>query len=118
MLKPTKATKKIVQVSDAPAVYMYSEDGVQAGILNLHSSIRQFWGQIKAESLEANQADLFVHAHDKGHTLCRRSTTGKLVQLGWINGNDAGKEAFLSKFGTEKIRFSMPTTVEDMGDLI
>ena len=36
MLKPTKATKKIVQVSDAPAVYMYSEDGVQAGILNLH----------------------------------------------------------------------------------
>ena len=75
-------------------------------------------GSDSTESLEANQADLFVHAHDKGHTLCRRSTTGKLVQLGWINGNDAGKEAFLSKFGSEKIRFSMPTTVEDMGDFI
>ena len=118
MKKSTKVAKSASPVSDSPAVFMYSEDGEQAGILNLHSSIRPFWDKIKAGSLQAMQEDLFVTTHDKGHTLCKSGANDKVVHIGWINGNAEGKSAFLEKFGKEQIRFSMPTSADDMAGLI
>jgi hypothetical protein len=118
MKKSTKAAQPAANGSQAPAVYVNTLDGQQAGIINLHSSIKQFWDKIIPSSLEAMQGDLFLTTHQKGITLCKKGAGGKVIHIGWVNGAEDGKAVFLEKFGSEQLRFSQPVNVEDMGDLI
>jgi len=113
-----KSTKVQPAVSAAPAIYVNTMDGQQAGIINLHSSIKQFWDQIVPAALEKMQGDLFLTTHDKGTTICKSGAGGKVVHIGWVNGAQEGKELFLEKFGSEDLKFSVPTTAEDMSGLI
>tara|TARA_B110000902_G_scaffold250831_1_gene310424 strand:- start:1283 stop:1639 length:357 start_codon:yes stop_codon:yes gene_type:complete len=118
MKKSTKVTQPAANGSQAPGIYVNTADGQQAGIINLHSSIRQFWDKIIPSSLEAMQDDLFLTTHQKGVTICKKGAGGKVVHLGWVNGAEDGKAVFLEKFGTEALRFSVPVDAADMGDLI
>jgi hypothetical protein len=118
MKKSTKDVQPAAHGSQAPGIYVNTADGQQAGIINLHSSIRQFWDKIIPSSLEAMQGDLFLTTHQKGVTICKKGAGGKTVHIGWVNGAQEGKELFLEKFGTEALRFSVPVDAADMGDLI
>jgi len=118
-MKKAQANKTVqANGSQAPAIYINDSEGNQCGIINLHSSIRQFWDKIIPSSLEAMQNDLFLTTHDKGTTICKKGAGGKVVHLGWVNGAQEGKELFLEKFGSEALRFSVPVDAADMGDLI
>jgi len=119
IMKKAQANKTVqANGSQAPGIYVNTQSGEQAGIINLHSSIRQFWDKIVPSALEKMQGDLFLTTHDKGVTICKKGENGNIVHIGWVNGAEDGKAVFLEKFGTEVLRFSVPTTAADMGDLI
>ena len=116
--KSTKVTTTATPVYDGgPAIYVSTMAGDQAGIINLHSSIKPFWEKIVPDKLQATQSDLFVFDHAKGQTLCKMSG-GKTVHIGWINGKPEAKARFMELFGTEELRFSVPVSEDDMSDLI
>jgi hypothetical protein len=113
-----KSESAPVSTVQSPAIFVNDEDGNQCGILNLHTSIKAFWDQIRPEKLFEMQNGAYCIEQKKGTTVAITNSNGKVIEFAWVNGNDEGKQAFIAKIGKEPLRFSVPVTAADMGDLI
>ena len=98
------------EVGQAPPIYVNDASGAQCGILNLHSSIKQFWGRISVQKLQDMQESLFLNHHEEGITVCR-NLPNKVMHVAWLNGAQDEKDSFVEKFGKEDLFFSAPATV-------
>jgi len=109
-----KATVTPIVYNNAPGVFVYDSEGNQCGILNLHSSIQAHWDNVDGQYFKEREAVLQMETLPKGTVVFRVNAKGKKINLAWVNGNPAGKAAFIAKFSTEELFYNSPFTEDDV----
>jgi len=107
-------TEATVTYNNAPAIYVYDSANKECGILNLHSTVEPYWDRMDGEFFKTREASLQMETQKKGTVLFKMNNSGKRVNLAWVNGNKAGKAAFIKAFGKEEFFFASPHSEADV----
>lgn len=117
--------RQIVE-APAPTIYVtYGENGMQCGILNLHTDIKAAWAKFDPYMLYEHQKGLKIKEEvlssgNVGHVLQSTEDTlrgkGQVINLAWINGNEVSMRNFKKNLSEGiEMYFNAPLASNELG---